>query len=122
MFGSATTGSRTIRNAIGTIAKEDLIKGVIVRISSPGGSAIASEVIWQGLRELSETKPAWVSVGSMAASGGYYIAVAGDPVFVNPSSLVGSIGVVAGAATLGGLYDTLKVNVVTRARGPPADM
>jgi protease-4 len=122
MFSTATTGSRTIRNAIGTIAKEDLIKGVIVRISSPGGSAVASEVIWQGLRDLSETKPVWVSVGSMAASGGYYIAVGGDRVFVDAASIVGSIGVVGGKISLGGLYDTLKVNVVSRSRGPRADM
>lgn len=122
MFSTATTGSRTIRNAIAKIAKEDLIQGVIVRISSPGGSAIASEVIWQGLTELAESKPVWVSVGAMAASGGYYIAVGGDRIFVDPGSVVGSIGVVGGKITLGELYDTLKINVVSRSRGPRADM
>ncbi|MFG0286049.1 MAG: S49 family peptidase [Phycisphaerales bacterium JB039] len=122
MFSSPSTGSRTIRNTIAKIAKEDLIEGVIVRISSPGGSAIASEVIWQGLRELAETKPVWVSVGSMAASGGYYIAVSGDRIWVDPSSIVGSIGVVGGKISMGELYDTLKINVVSRSRGPRADM
>jgi len=121
-FSGGQTGSRTIRNAIEDIIDQDLIKGVVVRIDSPGGSAIASEVIWQGLRRLSEHKPVWVSVGSMAASGGYYCAVGGDTIYVNPSSIVGSIGVVGGKMSMGGLYDKLKVNVFTRTRGPMAGM
>jgi protease-4 len=68
-FSSASVGSRTIRNAIKQIRKDDNIEGVVVRIDSPGGSAIASEVIWQGLDRLGDEKPVWVSVGSMAASG-----------------------------------------------------
>jgi protease-4 len=116
--GEPTVGSRTVRNALQDIQDEDLIKGVIVRIDSPGGSATASEVIWQGLRRVAEHKPVWVSVGSMAASGGYYLAVAGDRVYVNPSSIVGSIGVVGGKISMEGLYDRLKVNVVSRSRGP----
>ncbi|MBX3375736.1 MAG: S49 family peptidase [Phycisphaeraceae bacterium] len=123
MFGDGgSVGSRTIRNAIEDIRSQDLIKGVVVRIDSPGGSATASEVIWQGLRRLSETKPVWVSVGSMAASGGYYIAVGGDRIYVNPSSIVGSIGVVGGKLSMGGLYDMAKVKTVGRGRGPRADM
>ena len=122
MGGGASTGSRTIRNALEDIRKEDLIKGVVVRIDSPGGSATASEIIWQGVRRLSETKPVWVSIGGMAASGGYYIAVSGDRVYVNPSSIVGSIGVVGGKITMEELYKTLKVNVVGRSRGPMADI
>jgi protease-4 len=123
MFGDGgSVGSRTIRNAIEDIRGQDLIKGVVVRIDSPGGSATASEVIWQGLRRLSETKPVWVSVGSMAASGGYYIAVGGDRIYVNPSSIVGSIGVVGGKLSMGGLYDLAKVKIVGRGRGPRADM
>lgn len=122
MGGGSSVGSRTIRKALEDIRKEDEIRGVIVRIDSPGGSATASEVIWQGVRRLAEKKPVWVSVGSMAASGGYYIAVAGDKIYVNPSSIVGSIGVVGGKIAMGELYDKLKVNVVGRGRGPKADM
>ena len=87
---------------------------MIVRIDSPGGSAIASEVIWQGLKRVGEKKPVWVSVGSMAASGGYYCLVAGDKVYVNPSSIVGSIGVVGGKMALGGVYDHLKLRIKER--------
>jgi protease IV len=121
MFGGeGSTGSRTIRNALEEIRKQDLIKGVIVRIDSPGGSATASEVIWQGLRKVAEDKPVWISIGSMAASGGYYCAVAGDKIYVNPSSIVGSIGVVGGKIAMQGLYDKVKLNVVSRSRGPKA--
>jgi protease-4 len=116
--GERQVGSWTIRRTLGEIEDDDNVKGVIIRINSPGGSAIASEVMWQGCRRVAAKKPVWVSVGSMAASGGYYLAVAGDKVYVNPSSIVGSIGVVGGKMALGGLYEKLKVHVVGRARGP----
>jgi len=122
MFGEESVGSRTLRNAIEEAASHDQIKGVIVRIDSPGGSATASEVIWQGVRKLAAKKTVWVSVGSMAASGGYYCAVAGDKIYVNPSSIVGSIGVVGGRMSLAGLYDKFHVRVVGRARGPRAGL
>lgn len=118
LFGGTSVGSITIRRSIQEIEDEPKIKGVIVRIDSPGGSAIASEVIWQGLSRLSKTKPVWVSIGSMAASGGYYIAVSGEKIYANPSSIVGSIGVVGGKLAMGGLYEKLKVSVVSRSRGP----
>jgi len=119
LFGGGTAvGSRTIRNTIEMIRNEDLIEGVVVRVNSPGGSAIASEVMWQGLDRLSHEKPVWVSVGGMAASGGYYVLTAGERVFVNPSSVVGSIGVVGGKYAMGGLYEKAKLNIVERSRGP----
>lgn len=120
LFGGATVGSRTIREALYDIEKEDLVQGVVVRIDSPGGSAIASEIIWQGLRRLAERKPVFVSVGSMAASGGYYIAVGGDRIYVDPASIVGSIGVVGGKIVLGGLFEKIDLGVTPRGRGPHA--
>jgi protease IV len=122
LFGGASVGSRTIRNALEEIRADQHIKGVIVRVDSPGGSATASEVMWQGIRRVADEKPVWVSVGSMAASGGYYVAVAGDRIYVNPSSVVGSIGVVGGKLALGGLYEQLGINIVARGRGPMAEM
>jgi len=116
--GGESTGSRTIRNAIERLIDEEQIEGVVVRVDSPGGSAIASEIMWQGIRRLREHKPVWVSVGSMAASGGYYVLVAGERVYVNPSSVVGSIGVVGGKYALGALFDKARVHVVERSRGP----
>jgi len=120
--GGKSTGSRDIRNAIEQILKDDYIEGVVVRIDSPGGSAMASEVMWQGLERLKAEKPVWVSVGSMAASGGYYTLVAGQKVYVNPSSIVGSIGVVGGKYAMDELYDKLKIHTVSRSRGPRADL
>lgn len=122
MGGEGSVGSRTIRRMVEDLLDEDLIKGVVVRINSPGGSATASEVIWQGLKKLGAKKPVWVSVGSMAASGGYYSAVGGQKIYVNPSSIVGSIGVVGGRMSLDGVYKMVKVNVVDRSRGPRAEM
>jgi len=121
-FGGGSVGAVTIRKALKEIEDEDLIKGVIVRINSPGGSAIASENIWQGVRRVAETKPVWVSVGDMAASGGYYIAVAGERIYVDRSSIVGSIGVVGGKLALGDLYEKVELNVVGRSRGPAASL
>ena len=120
--GGGEVGSRTIRNALEEILREPQIKGVVVRIDSPGGSAVASEIMWQGIRRVADVKPVWVSIGDMAASGGYYLAVAGDRIFVNPSSIVGSIGVVGGKLAMKGLYDKFHVNVVGRGRGPKAEL
>lgn len=122
LLGGRSVGSRTIRNALEDLREDENIRGVIVRVDSPGGSATASEVIWQGIRRLAEKKPVWTSVGSMAASGGYYVSVAGSKIYVNPSSIVGSIGVVGGKIAMGGLYEKMRINVVARSRGPMAAM
>ncbi len=122
MFGGQSVGDRTIRKALKTIEDDDMIKGLVLRINSPGGSALASEMIWQGVHRVAEKKPVFVSVGSMAASGGYYIAVSGDKIFVDPMSIVGSIGVVGGKIAWGGLYDKFEVGITTRSRGPHANM
>jgi protease IV len=69
------------------------IKGVVVRINSPGGSALASDVIWTELKKLREVKPVFASFGDVAASGGYYIGVAAEKIFANENTITGSIGV-----------------------------
>jgi len=121
LLGGASVGSATVRKALLEIEENPLIKGLVVRVDSPGGSAVASEIMWRGVRRVVDSgKPVWVSVGPMAASGGYYVAVAGERIFVNPSSIVGSIGVVGGKIDLSGLYNKLDMNVVQRTRGPNA--
>jgi protease-4 len=122
LMGGSGVGSRTIRRTLSDLEDNKLVKGVVLRIDSPGGSAIASEVIWQGVKRLGKSKPVWISIGNMAASGGYYIAVAGDKVYLNNSSIVGSIGVVGGKFALGGLMEKLHINTVSRSRGPRAAM
>ncbi len=122
MFASESIGSSTMVEALGHARDDENIKGVVLRIDSPGGSALASEIIWQAVRDLGETKPVYVSVGGMAASGGYYIACAGDEVYLGPSSIVGSIGVVGGKIVIGGLYDWAGISIHRRSRGPLSDI
>ncbi len=122
LFESESIGSSTLVEVLGDARDDDNIKGVILRIDSPGGSALASEIIWQAVRDLGEQKPVFISVGSMAASGGYYIACAGDEVYLSPSSIVGSIGVVGGKIVMGGLYDWAGIQVYRRSRGPLGDI
>jgi protease-4 len=122
LMGGASVGALTVRKALKQIEDDSLIKGVVVRIDSPGGSAIASESMWIGLRRVAEKKPVWISVGDMAASGGYYCLVGGDKVYLEPTSIVGSIGVVGGKIVLGGVYDKAHINIVPRGRGPLAEM
>jgi len=89
--GSIVSGP-TVK-AIQEIGRDDKIKGVVVRINSPGGSATASEAIRQALAELAKKKPTVVSMGEMAASGGYWVACLGVPVYAERGTLTGSIGV-----------------------------
>lgn len=121
-FSSNTIGSRTMVRLLAEIRDDPNIKGLVLRIDSPGGSALASEVIWQAMREVAENKPVYCSVGNLAASGGYYIACAADEIYVSPQSILGSIGVVGGKMTLKGLYDWAGINVHERNRGPLASM
>ncbi len=122
LFGGSSIGSKTIVKAIEEARDNSMIKGVVFYVDSPGGSALASELMWQAVRDLAQYKPVYVVVGSMAASGGYYIACAADQVYVSPSSIVGSIGVVGGKIVLGDLYTKLGISVHRRARGPMGDM
>ena len=122
LFSSDSAGSRTILRALGQARDDPQVRGVVLQIDSPGGSALASEVIWQGVRELSEHKPVYASLGDLAASGGYYVAVAADEIYAHAGTVVGSIGVVGGKLVLGELYETLGVHVHRRSRGPMADM
>lgn len=81
-------------------AKKDEVKAVVLRIDSPGGSALASDLIWDEVRKLAEKKPVVVSMGSVAASGGYYIAAPAQMIVAEPTTITGSIGVI-GAAVKG---------------------
>jgi protease-4 len=94
------------------------IRGVIVRIDSPGGDGFASDEIWREMTNLSKKKPLVVSMSDLAASGGYYMAMTGDPILAYPGTLTGSIGVFYGKVDLHGLYEKLGVNkeVITRGR------
>jgi protease IV len=119
---SDSIGSDDIRQAVRAADKDDKIKAVVLRIDSPGGSALASEVMWQSVRRLAKEKPVIISVGSMAASGGYYLASSGDYIFADSTAIVGSIGVVGGKFVLKDLFDKLGLNTESFLRGANADL
>lgn len=91
--GDETIGSEKISRAIRKVRTDDKVKAVVLRINSPGGSALASDVIWREVVLTRKVKPVIVSMGDVAASGGYYIACAADSIFAEPNTITGSIGV-----------------------------
>ena len=109
-------------NTIREVANDNNIKGIVLRVDSPGGSGIASDIIWQEVFEARKKKPVIVSVSDMAASGGYYISVSADSIVCEPSSLIGSIGVFAGKFSLKDLYKKLGINKVEIPRGENSDI
>ncbi|MGD8969066.1 MAG: signal peptide peptidase SppA [Anaerolineae bacterium] len=96
------------------------VKAVVVRVNSPGGSVVASDEIYHAL--LSFDKPVVISMGESAASGGYYIACAGDHVIAHPDTLTGSIGVISQFLTFEGLLDKIGVDAVVITTGPRKDI
>ena len=104
------------------VADDSTIRGVVVRIDSPGGEQVASDEIWRQMNLLSKKKPLVYSMSDLAASGGYYIAMTGDSIVAYPETLTGSIGVVFGKPNLHGLYDKLGVTKDSVQRGKHADI
>ncbi len=88
-----TIGSETIAKAIKDARTDSSIKAIVLRVNSPGGSALASDVIWREVLLAKKSKPVVVSMGDVAASGGYYISCAADRIFAQPNTITGSIGV-----------------------------
>lgn len=99
------------------IQNDSSIKAVIVRIDSPGGESTASDDMWRAMNQLSRKKPMVISMSDTAASGGYYMAMTGDPIVAYPGTLTGSIGVVFGKPNLHGLYDKLGIDKESLSRG-----
>ena len=112
--------SAALKKSLEQIRERDDIEAIVLRVSSPGGSGLASDLIWHELKRTAEDKPLVVSFGDVAASGGYYVAMPGRKVFAEAGSVTGSIGVVAGKAMLKGLYDKVGVQKQTVSRGAHA--
>jgi protease-4 len=104
------------------VENDSSIQGVIMRIDSPGGDAVASDDILHEVKNLSKKKPLVVSMGDTAASGGYYVAATGDPIVAYPNTLTGSIGVIFARFTMRGLFDKLGVDEQLLTRGRYADI
>lgn len=119
--GNGITATAMVR-LLKQVEDDSAIKGVILRIDSPGGDGIASDDILHAAKELSSKKPLVISMGDLAASGGYFIAMTGDPIIAYPNTLTGSIGVFFGKPVLKGLYDKIGINKETLKRGKFADI
>ncbi len=107
-----------LAKTIERLAKDDSVRAVVLRIDSPGGSALASDLLWLRLRELAARKPLIASVGGMAASGGYFLAVASQHIIAERTSIVGSIGVVGGKIAVGAALEPYGVHAVTMSPNP----
>lgn len=99
-------GATTFEKSMRSFRENDNVKAVVLRIDSPGGSATASEAMWQAIKETSTEKPVVVSMGDMAASGGYWLATAGDTILASPHTLTGSIGVFGMHLSMGRMMET----------------
>jgi protease-4 len=110
---TATTMVKTLRE----VENDSSIQGVILRVDSPGGDGIASDDILHEAKILSQKKPTVISMSDLAASGGYFIAMTGDPIIAEPNTLTGSIGVFFGRVNLKGLYDKIGIKKEALTRG-----
>ena len=114
--------SETFAKAIEQVRKDSSVRGVVLRVDSPGGDALASDEILHDIQRLSKEKPVVISMSDVAASGGYFISMTGDPVLAYPNTLTGSIGVLYGKPNLHGLYDKIGINKELLSRGKFADI
>ena len=120
--GSEVLGSETLVRAIRDARTDDSIQAIIVRIDSPGGAAIASDIIWRELTLARDDKPIIASMSDVAASGGYYIAMPAHAIVAQSATLTGSIGVVGGKFALGGTFEKIGLDIETVADGKVADI
>ncbi len=118
MFGGdQVIASENISKIIRDLAKDNTVKGVILRVDSPGGDAVASDEILHELKMLANRKPLVISMSDYAASGGYFIAMTGSQVVAYPNTITGSIGVIYGKANVKELFNKLGIGVEALERG-----
>jgi protease-4 len=120
--GDQSIGSDTLSKAVKDAANDKSIKAIVMRVDSPGGSGLASDIIWHAVDEARQKKPVVVSMSDVAASGGYYISASANKIVAEPSTITGSIGVVAGKPVVKGLYDWMGITNEYVLRGKNAGM
>ena len=122
LLGMNLLGSYSMAETLKQIREDPSIAAVVLRIDSPGGSGMASDVLWREVQLTARHKPVIVSMGSVAASGGYYVAAAGTRIYANPLTLTGSIGVYYGKADVAQLMKKIGVSVEVYKTAPRADI
>lgn len=121
-FGQSI-GGITLASRLREIRKDEGIKGVVLRVDSPGGSAVGSDIVWREITLLEKAnKPVVVSMSGVAGSGGYYISMGARRIVSQPSTITGSIGVIFGKFNVKGLYDWLGISVDRVKLAPNADI
>ena len=119
--GNRIVGSETMAEAIRAARADDGIEAIVLRIDSPGGVAVAADIMWRELQLAGADKPLIVSMSDLAASGGYYIAAPARTIVAQPGTLTGSIGVYGGKYVLGGTFEKLGVKMEEVTNGAHAD-
>ena len=122
LAGESSMGSDTLVKAFDDAARADDVEAIVFRVDSPGGSALASDLIWRATRAAEAVKPVVVSMSDVAASGGYYVAAGGRQIVAEPGTITGSIGVVMAKPNVKGLLAKLGINVQELQRGELATM
>lgn len=122
MGGADGAYSTDIRKALDEAARDDSIKAVVLRVNSPGGSAVASEIILDATKRVKAKKPFIVSMGDVAGSGGYYVACAADTIYADAATITGSIGVVSGKLVTNPMWSKMGVDFAAYQRGKNAGM
>jgi protease-4 len=107
--GEETIGSDSLTKVLDDVRDDTSIKAVVLRVDSPGGSGLASDIIGRAVESLKQKKPVVVSMSDVAASGGYYISAGANKIVAEPSTITGSIGVVGGKPVIKGFYDWIGV-------------
>ncbi len=121
LIGIRLAGSRTIAASLKAAREDPTVKAIVFRVETGGGSSLAADVILREAQLTAKEKPFVVSMGSAAASGGYYVAVAGKPIFANQATITGSIGIFYGKVDVTGLLNTLGVGSDAFRSTPRAD-
>jgi protease-4 len=124
ILGSAQANSTEIMRQINKAKDDEAIKALVLKVNSPGGSSAASDAIYQELKKFKQetNRPVVVSMGDMAASGGYYVSALADQIYANPATITGSIGVIMNFNNLEELYDKLGVENITLKTGEHKDI
>jgi len=122
-LGEVQANANEIMRQINRAKEDDTVKAILLKVNTPGGSSAASDAIYRELKKFKKSgKPIVVSMGDVAASGGYYVSAIADTIYANPATITGSIGVIMQFQNLEELYNKIGVRPVTFKSGPYKDM
>ena len=123
LFASSGYNHQALLEHLATVAEDDTIKGLVLEVNSPGGGVHESAEIHRSIQKIKEAgKPVYISMGSMAASGGYYVSAPADQIYASPETLTGSLGVIMQSYNFEGLSEKYGIDIVTIKSGEFKDI